>query len=77
MALHACDRTKASDEASSEGAENGKAGDEILPLKVGLNVGNVPWQYEDEQGNYVGFEVDLVKLIADRLERPIEFAELL
>ncbi|MEO1144962.1 MAG: ABC transporter substrate-binding protein [Cyanobacteria bacterium J06638_22] len=75
--LHACDRTKASDEASGEGAENGKAGDEDLLLKVGLNVGNVPWQYEDEQGNFVGFEVDLVKLIAARLERPIEFVELL
>jgi polar amino acid transport system substrate-binding protein len=73
MALHACNRA----EAPAEGAESSKSGDKDLPLKVGLNVGNVPWQYEDEQGNFVGFEVDLVKVIATRLERPIEFVELL
>ena len=36
-------------------------------LKVGANVGNVPWEFQDKNGNIVGFEIDLINEIADRL----------
>jgi polar amino acid transport system substrate-binding protein len=50
--------------------------DKGIPLKVGSNVGNVPWEFRDEDGILVGFEVDLVNLIGERLERPIEFVDM-
>lgn len=43
------------------------------PIKVGANVGNVPWEFEDESGQLVGFEVDLVNEIAERMDREVEF----
>ncbi|WP_084669036.1 ABC transporter substrate-binding protein [Spirulina major] len=49
---------------------------EAAPLKVGLNVGNVPWEYEDEAGELVGFEVDLIEAIATALDREIEFIDM-
>ena len=30
-------------------------------LIVGANVGNVPWEFQDETGKFVGFEVELVQ----------------
>ncbi len=36
-------------------------------LKVGANIGNVPWEFEDASGGDVGFEVDLVNEIGKRL----------
>lgn len=30
-------------------------------LVVGANVGNVPWEFQDESGKFVGFEVELVQ----------------
>ena len=36
-------------------------------LEVGANIGNVPWEFENESGEYVGFEIDLVNEVADRL----------
>lgn len=42
-------------------------------LKVGANVGNVPWEFEDKGGQLVGFEVDLVNEIGKRLNRQVEF----
>jgi polar amino acid transport system substrate-binding protein len=36
-------------------------------LTVGANVGNVPWEFQDENGNVVGFEVELVKEVAKRM----------
>lgn len=75
IALHACGQTTGSDPVV-EGAATGASDDDGVPLKVGLNVGNVPWEYEDEQGNLVGFEVDLVNLVGDRLGRPIEFIDM-
>lgn len=36
-------------------------------LEVGANIGNVPWEFEDESGDYVGFEIDLVNEVAARL----------
>lgn len=40
-------------------------------LTVGANVGNVPWEFQDESGQIVGFEVDLVNEVASRLGREV------
>lgn len=42
-------------------------------LKVGANIGNVPWEFQDKSGQLVGFEIDLVNEIAKRLDRKVEF----
>lgn len=72
IALHSCGRATSPDSTVTGGS--GEAG--AAPLKVGLNVGNVPWEYENEAGELVGFEVDLVTLIGDRLGRPLEFLDM-
>ena len=36
-------------------------------LTVGANVGNVPWEFQNEAGEIVGFEVELVKEAAKRM----------
>ncbi|MGY2894825.1 transporter substrate-binding domain-containing protein [Deinococcus sp. UYEF24] len=36
-------------------------------LNVGANIGNVPWEFQDASGAYVGFEIDLVNDIAKRI----------
>ena len=41
-------------------------------LKVGANIGNVPWEFQDEKGEVVGFEVDLVREVASRLGDEVE-----
>jgi polar amino acid transport system substrate-binding protein len=41
-------------------------------LVVGANIGNVPWEFQDASGDFVGFELDLVKEIGARLGRPVE-----
>jgi polar amino acid transport system substrate-binding protein len=33
---------------------------------VGANIGNVPWEFQDAQGKFVGFEIDLVNEVAKR-----------
>lgn len=33
---------------------------------VGANIGNVPWEFQDAKGNFVGFEIDLVNEVAKR-----------
>lgn len=33
---------------------------------VGANIGNVPWEFEDARGRFVGFEIDLVDEVARR-----------
>ncbi len=42
-------------------------------LRVGANIGNVPWEFEDQSGQVVGFEIDLINEIAARLGRTVEF----
>lgn len=42
-------------------------------LKVGANVGNLPWEFQDATGATVGFEVDLVKEVAKRLGDDVTF----
>ena len=41
-------------------------------LTVGANIGNVPWEFQDETGAFVGFEIDLVAAVADRLGAEVE-----
>jgi polar amino acid transport system substrate-binding protein len=45
-------------------------------LTVGVNVGNVPWEFQDQSGNIVGFEVDLVNEIGKRLGKTVEFTNI-
>lgn len=40
-------------------------------LTVGANIGNVPWEFQDETGAFVGFEIDLVNEIAKRLGKTV------
>ncbi len=42
------------------------------PIIVGANIGNVPWEFQDESGEFVGFEIDLMAEVGERLGRPIE-----
>ncbi len=45
-------------------------------LTVGANVGNVPWEFQDAGGAYVGFEVDLVRKVAEGLGKTVEFVNI-
>jgi len=45
-------------------------------IKVGANVGNVPWEFQDASGTIVGFEVDLMKEVGKRLGSEIEFVNI-
>jgi polar amino acid transport system substrate-binding protein len=42
------------------------------PLKIGANIGNVPWEFADANNQYMGFEIDLVNEIGKRLGRPVQ-----
>jgi polar amino acid transport system substrate-binding protein len=42
-------------------------------IKVGANVGNVPWEFEDGSGKIVGFEVDLMNEVGKRLGKEVTF----
>ena len=41
------------------------------PITVGANIGNVPWEFQDTDGKFIGFEVDLVVEIGKRLNREV------
>ena len=41
-------------------------------LTVGANIGNVPWEFQDDSGAFVGFEVDLAMEIGKRLGRDVK-----
>lgn len=45
-------------------------------LKVGANIGNVPWEFQDAAGETVGFEIDLMKEVAKRLGATVEFVNI-
>ena len=45
-------------------------------LKVGANIGNVPWEFQDAKGDMVGFEIDLVKEIGKRLGMDVSFVNI-
>ncbi len=41
-------------------------------LIVGANIGNVPWEFVNQQGEFVGFEIDLITEAARRLGHTVE-----
>lgn len=41
-------------------------------LVVGANIGNVPWEFQDTAGEFIGFEIDLVNEVAKRLNKNID-----
>ena len=45
-------------------------------LQVGANIGNVPWEFQDDTGAAVGFEVDLVNAVAEKLGRGVEIVNI-
>ena len=45
-------------------------------INVGANVGNVPWEFQDAEGHYVGFEIDLVKEVAAKLDASVEIVNI-
>lgn len=44
--------------------------------QVGANIGNVPWEFQDETGAFVGFEIDLVNEVASRLGHDVEIVNI-
>lgn len=38
---------------------------------VGANIGNVPWEFQDASGKFVGFEIDLVNEVAKRAGKTV------
>ena len=45
-------------------------------ITVGANVGNVPWEFQNAEGEIVGFEIDLMNEVGERLEREVEFVNI-
>ena len=45
-------------------------------MKVGANVGNVPWEFQDEKGEIVGFEIDVAKEVGKRLNMNVSFVNI-
>jgi len=48
---------------------NAAGADEIV---IGANIGNVPWEFQDASGDFVGFEIDLATEVARRLGKDVE-----
>lgn len=40
---------------------------------VGANIGNVPWEFQNPQGQFIGFEIDLVNEVAKRSGKTVQF----
>jgi polar amino acid transport system substrate-binding protein len=45
-------------------------------LIVGANIGNVPWEFAERGGTFVGFEIDLANAVASRLGREVEIVNI-
>lgn len=45
-------------------------------IKVGANIGNVPWEFQNEKGEFVGFEIDLMNEVGKRLGQKVEFVNI-
>jgi polar amino acid transport system substrate-binding protein len=43
---------------------------------VGANAGNVPWEFQNAQGEIIGFEIDLVNEVANRAGKTVEFVNI-
>jgi polar amino acid transport system substrate-binding protein len=39
---------------------------------VGANIGNVPWEFQDASGKFVGFEIDMVNEVAKRAGKSVQ-----
>jgi len=46
------------------------------PIVVGANAGNVPWEFQDASGEFVGFEIDLAREVGKRLGRDVRFVNI-
>ena len=53
-------------------AADGRAAD----LIVGANIGNVPWEFSDARGEFVGFEIDLIREVGERMGRDVEIVNI-
>jgi len=51
-------------------------GTHAADLVIGANIGNVPWEFQNAQGQYVGFELDLVSEVASRLGKSVEIVNI-
>ena len=40
-------------------------------IRVGANIGNVPWEFQNEKGEIVGFEIDLMNEVGKRLGQKV------
>jgi polar amino acid transport system substrate-binding protein len=45
-------------------------------ILVGANIGNVPWEFQDKDGTYIGFEIDLINQIGGQLKRKINIVNI-
>jgi polar amino acid transport system substrate-binding protein len=45
-------------------------------LRVGANIGNVPWEFQNEKGDIVGFEIDLMNEVGKRIGQKVEFVNI-
>ena len=45
-------------------------------MKVGANIGNVPWEFQNEKGEIVGFEIDLAQEIGKRLNMNVSIVNI-
>jgi len=45
-------------------------------ITVGANIGNVPWEFQNAEGQFVGFELDLVREVASRLNKSVEIVNI-
>lgn len=69
FAFGACSNQTNNDDAQGESANNTPAD----TLVVGFDPGQPPMGYTDESGNYVGFDIDLAKEVASRLNMKVQF----
>ena len=51
-------------------------GNNAADLVVGANIGNVPWEFQESNGDFVGFEIDLVNEIGQRLGQSVEIVNI-
>jgi polar amino acid transport system substrate-binding protein len=45
-------------------------------FKLGANIGNVPWEFQNAKGDFIGFEIDLVNEIGRRLGHKIKIVNI-
>jgi polar amino acid transport system substrate-binding protein len=45
-------------------------------IKVGANIGNVPWEFQQANGDLVGFEIDMMTEVGKRLGDDVSFVNI-